>query len=59
MNPYCEHYFPDKNKSKVEQLDDILNHIRGQLDFLCQSAEYQNNILKELYNNACNGNNQS
>ena len=59
MNKFCEHYEPDKNKSNAEQLNDIFNHIRGQLDFLCQSADYQNKILQELYNNSCKGSPQS
>lgn len=54
-----KHYEPQKNKSNIEQLNDIFNHIRCQLDFLCQSADYQNKILKELYDNSNNRSNQS
>lgn len=54
MSNLSEHFTPDKSKSHAEQLDDIFNHIRAQLDFLCSSAEYQNAILKEIYNNSRN-----
>lgn len=54
VTDYTEHFEPDKNKSNMEQLNDIFNHVRGQLDFLCKSADYQNRILKELYDNSQN-----
>lgn len=55
MSKWSEHFNVDKTKTQLEQLDDVLNHIRGQLDFLCRSAEYQNAILKELYDNTNDG----
>lgn len=42
----------DKEKPNIELLNDLFNHIRNQLDFLCESAKYQNAILKELYEKA-------
>lgn len=41
-----------KAKSNVDIMDELLNHIRSQLDFLCESAKYQNAILRELYKNS-------
>lgn len=58
MSSISEPFAPDKSKSRAEQLNDIFNHIRTQLDFLCGSAEYQNAILKEIYKNSCNRCNQ-
>lgn len=43
MNRFTEHFEPSKELSSVGKLDAILNHVRGQLDFLCMSADYQNN----------------
>lgn len=59
MNKPSEPFIADATKSPIERLDDTLNHMRSQLDFLCKSVEWQNEILKELYNNANNGSNQS
>lgn len=50
---------PDKTKSSAEQLDEVLNHMRSQLDFLCKSVEWQNEVLNELHHNANNSGNQS
>ena len=58
MSKLSEPFKTDKTKSTVEQLDDILNHMRSQLDFLCKSAEWQNKVLNELYQNTNNGSNQ-
>lgn len=59
MSKWSEHFNVDKTKTPSEQLDDVLNHIRGQLDFLCWSAEYQNAILKELHETTNDGSKQS
>lgn len=59
MSKLSEPFHPDKSKSVEEQLDDIFNHIREQIDFLCLSAEYQNHVLKKLYENAYNSSNKS
>lgn len=59
MSKLSEPFTTDKTKSAVEQLDDVLNHMRSQLDFLCKSVEWQNKVLNELYQNANNGSNQS
>lgn len=59
MSKLSELFIPDKTKTPVEQLDDTLNHMRFQIDFLRKTAEWQNEILKELYHNASNGGNQS
>lgn len=59
MSKLSEPFIPDKTKTSAEQLNDILNHIRMQLDFLCYSAELQNEALKELYSNSNNGSNES
>jgi hypothetical protein len=59
MNKLSEPFIADKTKPTAERLDDTFNHMRSQLDFLCKSVEWQNEILKELYNNANNGSNQS
>lgn len=58
MSILSEPFTTDKTKSSAEQLDDVLNHMRSQLDFLCKSAEWQNKVLSELYQNANNGSNQ-
>jgi hypothetical protein len=42
----------EKGNESVEQLDRSFNKIRSQLDFLVESAKYQNTILKKLYENA-------
>lgn len=59
MGKLSEPFTADKTKSSAEQLDDVLNHMRSQLDFLCKSVEWQNKVLSELYQNANNGSNQS
>lgn len=59
MSILSEPFTPDKTKSSAEQLDEVLNHMRSQLDFLCKSAEWQNKILNELYHNANNSSDQS
>jgi len=58
VSKLSETFIPDKAKPPAEQLDDTLNHMRSQLDFLCKTAEWQNEILKELYRNSGNGGNQ-
>ena len=50
MNRFTEHFEPSKELSSVGKLDAILNHVRGQLDYLCKSAEYQNNMMCFLVN---------
>lgn len=59
MSKLSEPFTPDKTKSSAEQLDEVLNHMRSQLDFLCKSVEWQNKVLNELYHNANNSGNQS
>ena len=59
MSKLSEPFIPDKTKSSAEQLDEVINHMRMQLDFLCCSAEHQNEILQKLYDNSNNSNNQS
>lgn len=59
MSKLSEPFATDETKSPAEQLDEVLNHMRSQLDFLCKSAEWQNKALNELYHNANNGSNQS
>lgn len=59
MSKLSEAFVTDKTKASAEQLDEVVNHMRSQLDFLCRSAEFQNEILKKLYNNSCNGNEQA
>lgn len=59
MSKLSEPFTTDRTKSAAEQLDDVLNHMRSQLDFLCKSVEWQNKVLSELYQNANNGSNQS
>lgn len=59
MSELSELFMPDKKKPSVEQLDEVLNHMRSQLDFLCKSVEWQNKVLNELYHNANNSSNQS
>lgn len=58
MSKLSEPFIPDKTKTSAEQLDEIFNHIRSQLDFLCYSAELQNEILKNLYQNSNDSRNQ-
>lgn len=58
MSKISEPFVTDKTKSSAEQLDDVLNHMRSQLDFLCKSVEWQNKVLSELYQNANNGSNK-
>lgn len=50
MNRFTEHFEPSNELSSVEKLDTILNHVRGQIDYLCMSAEYQNNMMCLLVN---------
>lgn len=59
MSKLSEPFIPDKAKPPAEQLDDTFNHMRSQLDFLCKTVEWQNEVLKELYHNANNDGNQS
>lgn len=60
MSKLSERFIPDKNKSSAEQLNDVFNHIREQLDFLCCSAEYQNALLEKLCDYySCDSSNQS
>lgn len=59
MSELSEPFMPDKTKPSVEQLDEVLNHMRSQLDFLCKSVEWQNEVLNELHHNANNSSNQS
>lgn len=59
MGKLSEPFQLNKRKTSAEQLDQIINHMRSQLDFLCKSVEWQNEMLKELYNNSNNGSNQS
>lgn len=59
MSKLSEPFITDKSKPIAEQLDDVLNHMRAQLDFLCKSAEWQNKVLKELCQNTNNSSNQS
>lgn len=49
MNSLSTPFYPTKPKPTAEQTDEVFNHMRAQLDFLCQSAEYQNAVLKTLY----------
>lgn len=49
----------DQEKSPAERLDEVLNHMRSQLDFICESIKWQNEVLKDLYNNSNNRSNQS
>lgn len=53
MSKLSEPFYPDKSKSSAEQLDDIFNHMRLQLDFLCWAME---RILKYCGNNNDSGN---
>lgn len=50
----------ENEKTTLEKLDETFNEMRNQLDFLVKSAEYQNEILKNLYeinNDSCNSSN--
>lgn len=46
-----EMFKPDKSKSAGANMDMMLLHMEAQLTYLCKSAEFQNNLLKELYEN--------
>lgn len=48
-----EMFKPDKSKSAGANMDMMLLHMEAQLTYLCKSAEFQNNLLKELYENVC------
>ena len=38
-----------KKKTPPEKLDEAFNKMRSQLDFLVESAKYQNEMLRKLY----------
>lgn len=59
MSKFTKPFKPDETKPASARLDEVFNHMREQLDFLCESAEFQNAILQELYDNSNNGSNQS
>lgn len=48
MSKLSEPFYPDESKSNAEKLDDIFNHMRSQLDFICWAMEC---ILKHCGNN--------